>query len=74
MLPRLPQSALASYPESDLKSMERGFDYLYGMYQSGLLFRPEPIGLYFARLWYSEELYNHTFVLNALKKLKQRIK
>mgnify|MGYP000582738462 CR=1 FL=1 len=37
-------SALASYPESDLKSMERGFDYLYGMYQSGLLFRPEPIG------------------------------
>lgn len=67
-------SALASYPESDLKSMERGFDYLYGMYQSGLLFRPEPIGLYFARLWYSEELYNHTFVLNALKKLKQRIK
>ena len=45
-----------------------------GVYRMLTLFRPEPIGLYFARLWYSEELYNHTFVLNALKKLKQRIK
>lgn len=28
---------------------------------------PEPIGLYFARLWYSEELYNKIFMLNALR-------
>ncbi|WP_165154413.1 prenyltransferase/squalene oxidase repeat-containing protein [Parabacteroides sp. ZJ-118] len=66
--------ALASLPDTDRESMEQGFDYLYGMYRNGQLFRAEPIGLYFARLWYSEELYNFTFVLNALKKLKQRIK
>lgn len=67
-------SALASLPDTDRESMEQGFDYLYGMYRNGQLFRAEPIGLYFARLWYSEELYNLTFVLNALKKMKQRIK
>lgn len=67
-------SALASLPDTDRESMEQGVDYLYGMYRNGQLFRAEPIGLYFARLWYSEELYNLTFVLNALKKMKQRIK
>lgn len=63
-------SALASFPDTERKPVERGFDYLYGIFREGLLFRPEPIGLYFARLWYSEELYNITFVLNALKKLR----
>jgi squalene-hopene/tetraprenyl-beta-curcumene cyclase len=51
-------------------SMSHAFDFLYGKYQSGELFSPEPIGLYFSRLWYSEELYSITFVLNALKKYK----
>lgn len=63
-------SALASLPDTRRESMERGFDYLYRMYRDGQLFRAEPIGLYFARLWYSEELYNLTFVLNALKKMR----
>lgn len=66
-------SALASAPNTDRKALERGFDYLYGLYRSGTIGRAEPIGLYFARLWYSEELYNITFVLNALKKLKDRM-
>lgn len=66
-------SALASLPDTDRESMEQGFDYLYGMYRNGQLFRAEPIGLYFARLWYSEELYNLTFVLNALKKMKEML-
>ena len=31
--------------------------------KAGYCFRPEPIGLYFADLWYySEELYDSTFV------------
>jgi squalene-hopene/tetraprenyl-beta-curcumene cyclase len=51
-------------------SLSRAFGFLYGKYQSGELLRAEPIGLYFSRLWYSEELYNITFVLNALKKFK----
>ncbi len=66
-------SALASYSETDTELLNRGFDFLYSNYQAGELLKAEPIGLYFARLWYSEELYNLTFVLNALKKLKQRI-
>lgn len=63
-------SALASYPDTDIQVMDRAFDYLFRMYDAGELFRAEPIGLYFSRLWYSEEMYNITFVLNALKKYK----
>ncbi len=65
-------SALASYPGTETTILEKAFDYLYRKYESGELYRREPIGLYFSRLWYSEELYNLTFVLNALKKLSVR--
>ena len=64
-------SALASYPDCDPQAIERGFDWLYQHYADGTWLQREPIGLYFARLWYSEELYSLTFVLQALKKLKQ---
>lgn len=50
--------------------IERGYKFLRKMWQDGELYRPEPIGLYFARLWYSEEIYNMAFVLMALKKIK----
>ncbi|WP_291530312.1 prenyltransferase/squalene oxidase repeat-containing protein [Bacteroides sp. UBA939] len=66
-------SALASYPETDVTVIERSFDYLYEKYKTGELYQREPIGLYFSRLWYSEELYNVTFVLNALKKTNVRL-
>lgn len=55
------------------KAVERGFDFLYEKFQSGTLLQAEPIGLYFAKLWYSEELYNITFTLNALHKLQVSI-
>ncbi|MDH6358471.1 prenyltransferase/squalene oxidase repeat-containing protein [Parabacteroides sp. PF5-9] len=64
-------SALASFPDSNADVMERAFDFLYRRYQEGELFRAEPIGLYFSRLWYSEELYNITFALNAIKKYRK---
>lgn len=63
-------SALASCPGADAAAMERAFDYLYRTYRAGELSRAEPIGLYFSRLWYSEEMYNITFVLNAVKKYR----
>lgn len=66
-------SALASCPDTDKGPLEQGMNYLYERYEAGELFRQEPIGLYFARLWYSEELYTLTFVLNALKKVKNRM-
>ena len=64
-------AALASYREVNDEVIERGFDYLYQLYQQGEIYRPEPIGLYFARLWYSEELYNLTFLLSALKRIRK---
>ena len=59
-------------PLSDWKgelceARKRGWDYLYRRYQAGTLYENEPVGLYFSRLWYSEELYNVTFLLHAIK-------
>ena len=61
-------SAIASYPLIEKDVMDHAFAYLYRKYEAGQLFQAEPIGLYFARLWYSEKLYPITFSLNALKK------
>lgn len=67
-------SAMVPYMDlEDNKMIGRAFDYLYAKFKSGELYHPEPIGLYFSRLWYSEELYNITFVLNALNSLLIKI-
>ncbi|MFV0555113.1 MAG: prenyltransferase/squalene oxidase repeat-containing protein [Mangrovibacterium sp.] len=66
-------SALASFPQGNDVATTKAADYLYQKYQAGELLAAEPIGLYFARLWYSEELYNITFVLQALNKYKIKI-
>ncbi len=55
------------------EAKQRGWDYLYRRYQAGTLYENEPVGLYFSRLWYSEELYNVTFVLHALRAAGGRI-
>lgn len=63
--------ALASCRGADVReALERGADFLYARHREGRLLAAEPIGLYFSRLWYSEELYNITFTMMALKKLK----
>ena len=67
-------SALASVENPAVESIERGFAYLHEMWQADMLYREEPIGLYFARLWYSEQMYNMVFTLIALKKLREIIK
>ena len=53
-------------PETD-EAIRRAVDYLYGRYESGTLYSREPIGLYFSRLWYSEDLYNPIYILTALR-------
>ncbi len=60
-------SALAHFPDDHEEAKQRGWDYLYQRFKAGTLYEREPIGLYFSRLWYSEELYNILFLLNALK-------
>ncbi len=63
-------AALSSYEESEAKAaVEKGVEYLYHRYQNGTLYEREPIGLYFARLWYSEELYNMCYLIVALKNI-----
>ena len=49
------------------EAIKRGVDYLYAQYEAGTLYRREPIGLYFSRLWYSEQLYNYTYLIQALR-------
>jgi squalene-hopene/tetraprenyl-beta-curcumene cyclase len=65
-------SALSAFSTQYSETIEKGFEYIYNAYQSGKLEKREPIGLYFARLWYSEELYNITFVLKALNNLAKK--
>lgn len=65
-------SALTSSHYRNSDSVIQGLLYLNKQYTSGKLFTSEPIGLYFSRLWYSEEMYNITFTLNALKKTKNK--
>jgi len=48
---------------------EKAFSFMYQRFKSGEMFLPEPIGLYFSMLWYSEELYNIVFTLNYLRNL-----
>jgi len=65
-------SALAAFATQYPENLEKGLEYIYEAYQTGELEKREPVGLYFARLWYSEELYNISFVLNALKNIVYR--
>ena len=60
-------AALSHFPDQYEAEKQRGWDYLYRRFRAGTLYDREPIGLYFSRLWYSEELYNILFLLNALK-------
>ena len=62
--------AMASSENPEEGAMERALGFLYEAYERGTLFSREPIGLYFSRLWYSEALYSLTFVLAALKKVR----
>lgn len=63
-------AALAHFPGLYDAEKQRGWDYLYRRFRAGTLYDREPIGLYFSRLWYSEELYNILFLLNAMTKVE----
>ncbi len=67
-------AALVSHKGVDCPAVRKGVDFLYQRFREGRINDPEPIGLYFARLWYSEELYNITFALNVLKNIQKAIR
>ncbi|HYE97889.1 MAG TPA: prenyltransferase/squalene oxidase repeat-containing protein, partial [Planctomycetota bacterium] len=58
--------ALASFPEART-AVDRGLAWLSDRTAGGARFPAAPIGLYFARLWYSERLYPIIFTVAALR-------
>ena len=58
-------------PPSDLEtSLTRGIDWLVQKTHLGTEFPESPIGLYFARLWYSERLYPRIATAAALNRIQ----
>ncbi len=71
--------ALAAWqPEQPLSpavrsAIEQGVDWLLLATGQGTRFDAAPIGLYFAKLWYSEKLYPVVFPLAALSQARKRL-
>lgn len=51
-------------------AIERGSNWLIEQVESGEWTQPSPIGFYFAKLWYYEELYPIVFTVAALNRVK----
>jgi squalene-hopene/tetraprenyl-beta-curcumene cyclase len=60
----------ASSTETLQSALLRGASWLIENTEAGTSLNPSPIGLYFARLWYYEELYPLIFATSALQKVK----
>ena len=58
-------------PKSAIEAVRRGADWLITNTHQGRSTPASPIGLYFARLWYFEELYPLIFALSALSKAQR---
>jgi squalene-hopene/tetraprenyl-beta-curcumene cyclase len=63
--------ALSTLTQADVKpAIQRGTQWLIDATDGGRHTPAAPIGLYFARLWYYEELYPIMFALRALKRAR----
>jgi squalene-hopene/tetraprenyl-beta-curcumene cyclase len=51
-------------------AISRGVRWLIEQTKEGTIVTPSPIGLYFAKLWYFEELYPVIFTVSALQKVR----
>jgi squalene-hopene/tetraprenyl-beta-curcumene cyclase len=54
------------------EAVERGLHWLIAAIEAGRLKSPEPIGFYFAKLWYYEKLYPMIFAVAALGRARRR--
>jgi squalene-hopene/tetraprenyl-beta-curcumene cyclase len=66
--------ALAASGEAVPEVLHRGCQWLINATEEGTMTPASPIGLYFARLWYHEELYPLVFALRGLHRAKQGFK
>lgn len=64
-------SALTTVPPVE-DSLSRGLHWLLNAIECPEAISPSPIGLYFARLWYSERLYPRLFAADALGRVLHR--
>ena len=55
-------------------AMWRGVSWIMEHTERGLSLVPSPIGLYFAKLWYFEDLYPLIFTLSALENAKKLLR
>ncbi len=63
-------SRITSYEQRVKLAISRGVRWLIEQTKEGTIVPPSPIGLYFARLWYFEELYPVIFTVSALQKVQ----
>ena len=63
--------ALADIPDAG-QAVNRGCRWLMEKTDDGTRFDPAPIGLYFAKLWYSEKLYPLIFSVAALERVSRK--
>jgi squalene-hopene/tetraprenyl-beta-curcumene cyclase len=66
-------SALAEAPDAEAReALDRGTSYLVDRVEADTWLAPAPIGLYFARLWYSEAAYPSIWTVEALGRVLTR--
>lgn len=61
---------LSLHSEAVQSAISRGVSWLVENTKAGTSVNPSPIGLYFARLWYYEQLYPVIFTISALLKVQ----
>lgn len=59
-------SALTCWPDRQPKIWEKGLEYLLQRIEKNDWTQPTPIGLYFAKLWYAEQLYPVIWTVEAI--------
>jgi len=66
-------SALCLWAEEMGLALEKGVTYLLQCVEDGTWTQPAPIGLYFASLWYSEQLYPVIWTVEALGRARKAL-
>ena len=69
--PTIVPPALAGTSAADRACILRGAQWLINRTQGGREFPPTPIGFYFAKLWYWENLYPVVWAVAALRAVEQ---
>lgn len=67
---------LASNPEPSsaaLEAMNKAVNWIEAKTDTGTRIEPSPIGFYFAKLWYFEKLYPHSFLVSALGRASHHV-